>query len=74
VQLLRLNHDVPWIGQGILLDAWGPATPEVQPGRAEQIIKPLLSIGSETFRHWRENYNKVERTCKEAKQNIALSW
>lgn len=75
VQILRLNDDFPWVGQGILLDAWGPATPEVQPGRAEQrITKPLLSIGSEAFMHWRENYSKVEDICREAKQNSALSW
>lgn len=75
VQILRLNDKFPWIGQGILLDAWGPATPEVQPGRAEQrITKPLLSIGSEPFMHWSENYDKVESICNEAKQNGALSW
>lgn len=75
VQILRLNDDFPWVGQGILLDAWGPATPEVQPGRAEQrITKPLLSIGSEAFMHWRENYSKVVDICREAKQNSALSW
>lgn len=75
VQILRLNDEFPWIGQGILLDSWGPATPEVQPGRAEQrITKPLLSIGSEAFMHWCENYNKIEDVCKEAKQNSALSW
>lgn len=75
VQILRLNDDFPWIGQGILLDAWGTATPEVQPGRAEQrITKPLLSIGSEAFMHWSENYEKVESICEEANQNCALSW
>lgn len=40
----------------------------------EQITKPLLSIGSEAFKHWRESYDKVESICKESKQNIALSW
>ncbi|KAK2596946.1 hypothetical protein N8I77_012826 [Diaporthe amygdali] len=75
VQILRLNDHFPWIGQGILLDAWGPAAPEVKPGRAEQTItKPLLSIGSEAFMHWRENYNKIEDICKEAAQNDALCW
>lgn len=74
-QILRLNKEFPWIGQGILLDAWGTATPEVQSGRAEQsITKPLLSIGSEAFMHWSENYDKIESICNEAKQNSALSW
>lgn len=75
VQILRLNDDFPWVGQGILLDAWGPATPEVQPGRrGQRITKPLLSVGSEAFMHWPENYDKVEGICDEAKQNGALSW
>lgn len=75
VQILRLNDDFPWVGHGILLDAWGPATPGLRPGRVEQgITKPLLSIGSEAFMHWSENYKKVEGICKEAKQNGALSW
>lgn len=75
VQILRLNKQFPWIGQGVLLDAWGPATSEVKPGCEEQsITKPLLSVGSEAFMHWRENYDKVEDICKEATQNNTLCW
>ncbi|KAI3399982.1 hypothetical protein diail_5138 [Diaporthe ilicicola] len=75
VQILRLNDLFPWIGQGVLLDAWGPATPEVKPGCTEQrITKPLLSIGSEAFMHWRDNYNEIEDICREAARNDALCW
>lgn len=74
MQTLRLNNAFVWIGQGILLDAWGLATLEVQIRRVEQITKLLLSIGPEAFMHWRENYDKVERICQETQQNMALSW
>lgn len=74
VQILRLDDRFPWIGQGILLDAWGPATPEVTPGQEQTISKPLLSIGSEAFMHWRENYDKVTEIGNEAKQGGALCW
>lgn len=75
VQILRLDDRFPWVGQGVLLDPWGPATPEVAPPRSEQTItKPLISIGSEAFMHWEENYNKVATICAEAKQSRALCW
>lgn len=74
VQILRLNDRFPWIGQGILLDAWGPATPEVRAGSEQTITKPLLSIGSEAFMHWQENYDKVTEICAEAKDGGAPCW
>lgn len=74
VQILRLNDRFSWIGQGILLDAWGPATPEVPPGSEQTITKPLLSIGSEAFMHWQANFDKVTEICKEAAQGNNLCW
>lgn len=76
VQILRLDKRFPWIGQGILLDAWGPATPEITPGQEGQatISKPLLSIGSEAFMHWQDNYDKLTEIGHEAKQGGALCW
>ncbi|KAF3762254.1 hypothetical protein M406DRAFT_217998, partial [Cryphonectria parasitica EP155] len=74
VQILRLNDRFPWIGQGILLDAWGPATPEAEPGSEQTITKPLLSIGSEAFMHWKDNYDKVTEICTEARSGGALCW
>lgn len=74
VQILRLNDRFPWIGQGILLDPWGPATPEVPPGSEQTISKPLLSIGSEAFMHWRNNFDKVTEICQEAAQRNNLCW
>lgn len=72
VQILRLNDRFPWVGQGVLLDAWGPAVPE--PGSAQTITKPLLSLGSEAFTHWEDNHRKLTETCAEAKRGGALCW
>ncbi|KUI57115.1 Platelet-activating factor acetylhydrolase 2, cytoplasmic [Cytospora mali] len=74
VQILRLDDRFHWIGQGILLDAWGPAAPEVKPGSEQRITKPLLSIGSEAFMHWGDNFSKIDGICKEAKDSGALCW
>lgn len=74
VQILRLNDRFSWIGQGILLDAWGPATPVVPPGSEQLISKPLLSIGSEAFMHWQDNFDKVTEICTEAAQRKNLCW
>ena len=74
VQIMRLDDRFPWIGQGILLDAWGPATPDVPPGSEQTISKPLLSIGSEAFMHWQDNFEKVTAVCTEASQCNNLCW
>lgn len=75
VQILRLNDRFPWVGQGVLLDAWGPGAPEVPPGSEQTITKPLLSIGSEPFMHWEDNYKKMAEICAEARQGSeGLCW
>ncbi|KAK4205238.1 putative acetylhydrolase [Triangularia verruculosa] len=71
VQALR-SEKLDWISQGILLDAWGPATPE-STGR-ERLRKPVLSIGSEAFMHWTENFERVEQICHEARDGGAPCW
>lgn len=70
VQALRLDKRFPWIGQGVILDAWGPATPE----SSSRVSKPLLSVGSEAFMHWKANFDKVEEICKEAAEGGAPCW
>lgn len=74
VQILRRDDRFPWIAQGILLDAWGPATPEAAPGSKQTITKPLLSIGSEAFMHWTANYDKITQICAEAQKGGGLCW
>jgi platelet-activating factor acetylhydrolase len=72
VAALRSEKRFTWITQGILLDAWGPATPERT--EKEAVRKPVLSIGSEAFMHWTENFDRVEQICQEARAAGALCW
>lgn len=71
VQALRSDR-LSWITQGILLDPWGPATPECT--EQKLIHKPVLSIGSEAFMHWADNFDCIEQVCKEAWAAGTLSW
>lgn len=71
VQVIRLADRFPWIGQGVLLDAWGPAFPE---DTEQRIRKPILSIGSEAFMHWQENFDRVEAICREGLDQGVLCW
>ncbi|KAK4248489.1 platelet-activating factor acetylhydrolase, isoform II-domain-containing protein [Corynascus novoguineensis] len=71
VQALRSDR-LSWINQGILLDPWGPATPECT--EQKLVHKPVLSIGSEAFMHWAENFDCIEQVCKEARAAGTLSW
>jgi len=71
VQVIRLADRFRWIGQGILLDAWGPAFPE---NTEQRIRKPILSIGSEAFMHWQENFDRVEDICREGLDQGTLCW
>ncbi|ROT34999.1 hypothetical protein SODALDRAFT_329207 [Sodiomyces alkalinus F11] len=67
VQCLRTERRFEWVGQGIALDAWGPATPSAGAAEGTGVIdKPLLSIGSEAFMHWEENFDRVVGVCREA--------
>ncbi len=70
VQALRLNDRFSWVGQGVLLDVWGLATID----STSRVTKPLLSIGSEAFMHWRENFDIVKDICQEAQGEGAPSW
>lgn len=71
VQALRSDR-LTWITQGILLDPWGPATPECT--EQKSVHKPVLSIGSEAFMHWTENFDCIEQVCHEARASGTLSW
>ncbi|KAK0748256.1 platelet-activating factor acetylhydrolase, partial [Apiosordaria backusii] len=71
VQALR-SEKLDWLSQGILLDAWGPATPEST--ERERLRKPILSIGSEAFMYWTENFERVEQICHEARDGGVPCW
>ncbi|KAK3334967.1 platelet-activating factor acetylhydrolase, isoform II-domain-containing protein [Neurospora tetraspora] len=72
-QVLRLREDFTWISQGILLDAWGPAMPE-DSSEEHKIQKPILALGSEAFMHWKDNFERVEKLCLEAREAGVPSW
>ncbi|KAI3324716.1 hypothetical protein HD806DRAFT_53558 [Xylariaceae sp. AK1471] len=71
VQVVRQKDHFRWIGQGIILDAWGPATP---PLGEESLQKPILAINSEAFMHWTDNFQRLVDICKEARSNNAPCW
>ncbi|RKU48399.1 hypothetical protein DL546_009453 [Coniochaeta pulveracea] len=72
VQALRHAERFPWIGQGILLDPWGLALPSMK--EEYRVRKPVVSIGSEAFMHWQENFDRVKDICREGLDNGARSW
>ncbi|KAI1323397.1 hypothetical protein F5Y16DRAFT_383883 [Xylariaceae sp. FL0255] len=74
VQITRLKDRFPWIGQGILLDAWGPATPILGEATQEPLRKPILAINSEAFMHWPDNFQRMADICKEARTHDAPCW
>ncbi|KAK4192798.1 putative acetylhydrolase [Podospora australis] len=71
VQALR-SRKLHWIAQGIMLDPWGPGTPESS--ERERLQKPVLSIGSEAFMDWTENFERVEKICREVRDGGSLCW
>jgi platelet-activating factor acetylhydrolase len=73
VQTLR-TPSLTWIGRGVLLDAWGPATPEVGENPSGHVSKPLLAICSEAFVHWPENFNRLVEICTETREAGAECW
>ncbi|GKT91827.1 platelet-activating factor acetylhydrolase [Colletotrichum tofieldiae] len=73
VETLR-TESLTWVGQGIILDAWGPATPKAGDDVRHRVKKPLLSIGSEAFMHWQENFDRLVDICNEARAEDALTW
>ncbi|KAL7926279.1 platelet-activating factor acetylhydrolase, isoform II domain-containing protein [Trichoderma austrokoningii] len=73
VQICR-DDSLTWLGQGIILDAWGQATPPGGETLKERITKPIISISSEVFMHWKENFDKIVEFSNEARDSGALCW
>ncbi|KAF3069701.1 Platelet-activating factor acetylhydrolase [Daldinia childiae] len=73
-EIVRQNDRFPYIGQGILLDAWGQATPKVGEVTHQSLRKPLLAINSEAFMHWPENFKRIYDIGEEARNGGALCW
>lgn len=74
VQVCREAERFPWVGQGILLDAWGPATPVIDEKRKNQVQRPILAIGSEAFMHWQDNFERMVEIGNETRGNGFPSW
>ncbi|KAI1398810.1 platelet-activating factor acetylhydrolase, isoform II-domain-containing protein [Hypoxylon fuscum] len=73
-EIVRQADRFPYIGQGILLDAWGPATPKAGELTQQSLRKPLLAINSEAFMHWPENFQRLTDIARETKDGGALCW
>jgi platelet-activating factor acetylhydrolase len=74
VEVVRQRGRFSWVGQGILLDVWGPATSTLGEATHESLQKPILAINSEAFMHWSDNFQKLVDICKEARSNNAPCW
>jgi platelet-activating factor acetylhydrolase len=73
IQLCR-DRSLEWLGQGVILDAWGQGTPERGDGPNGIVAKPIIAISSEAFMHWKENFERVVGFCQEAREANTLCW
>ena len=74
VQVAR-SEKFDWVGQCILLDAWGPATPPAASSSSrDRVTKPLICIASEAFVLWEDNFDSLAAICREAQAEKALCW
>ncbi|KAI1090366.1 platelet-activating factor acetylhydrolase [Rostrohypoxylon terebratum] len=74
VEIIRQSDRFPYIGQGILLDTWGQATPKSGEMTHQSLRKPLLAVNSEAFMHWPENFKALNDIAKETKDGGASCW
>lgn len=72
VQMCR-QDELDWVGQGVILDGWGPGTPQPETP-SDKMSKPLICISSEAFMHWKENFDRIVEICQEPRQSGALCW
>lgn len=73
VHLCR-DDTLTWLGSGLILDAWGQATPPGGDKPSNTVTKPIIAMSSEAFMHWKENYDRVVSFCNEARESGALCW
>ncbi|KAG5979355.1 hypothetical protein E4U55_005261 [Claviceps digitariae] len=73
VQLCR-DQSLTWLGQGVILDAWGQGTPPRGDDPNNIVSKPIMAISSEAFMHWKDNFERVVGFCQEARESGALCW
>ncbi|KAG5917446.1 hypothetical protein E4U53_004199 [Claviceps sorghi] len=73
VQLCR-DPSLAWLGQGVLLDAWGQGTPPRGDDADKIVSRPIMAVSSEAFMHWRDNFERVVGFCHEARESGAVCW
>ncbi|OAA40593.1 phospholipase A2 [Metarhizium rileyi] len=73
IQLCR-DQTLTWLGQGVILDAWGQGTPARGDGPDDIVAKPIIAVSSEAFMHWKENFERVVGFCQEARESKTLCW
>ncbi|KAG5917038.1 hypothetical protein E4U42_007403 [Claviceps africana] len=73
VQLCR-DPSLAWLGQGVILDAWGQGTPPRGDDPDKIVSKPILAMSSEAFMHWKDNFERVVGFCQEARESGAPCW
>lgn len=73
IQLCR-DQSLQWLGQGVILDAWGQGTPARGDNPDNIVSKPIIAISSEAFMHWKENFERVVGFCQEARESKTLCW
>ncbi|KAI4864882.1 platelet-activating factor acetylhydrolase, isoform II-domain-containing protein [Hypoxylon rubiginosum] len=74
VEIVRRADRLPYIGQGIVLDAWASATPKMGEMTHQPLRKPLLAITSEAFMHWTDNFNRMSDIVSETRDSGAPCW
>ncbi|GAB0132809.1 hypothetical protein EsDP_00001235 [Epichloe bromicola] len=73
VQLCR-DQSLTWLGQGVILDAWGQGTPPRGDDPSNIVSKPIMAISSEAFMHWKDNFERVVGFCQEARESGVPCW
>ncbi|KAI1771772.1 platelet-activating factor acetylhydrolase, isoform II-domain-containing protein [Hypoxylon cercidicola] len=74
VEIVRQADRFPYIGQGIVLDAWACATPKMGEMTHQSLRKPLLAITSEAFMHWPDNFERLGGFVRETRDSGAPCW
>lgn len=73
VQTCR-GDSLSWIGQGVLRDAWGQATPNGDDTPGNKVIKPIFAICSEALVLWRDKFDRIMDNYREARESGPLCW
>jgi len=75
VEILRSPKRFDYISQGIIYDIWSAGMKKADENNPETRIKlPILSINSEAFSYWTQNFELCKKLIEEARAEDALAW